>query len=246
MLDRRMVMVVVVVALSILCGCSQTRHARNVETSGFLAHAYPLMHEGKKGESLLIYRNSKFFKLVKTYKKIQLDPVTIWRGKKSQFEGVSQADLQNIANRFYSTLYLELEKDYEMVDHPDPDTFRMQVAITKVEEGTVALEVMSKVVPKARMASTAKTILTGKPAFVGEASIEGKLTDASTGELMAAAVDRRVGGKHLNADSFDSWGDVYHIMDFWSKGIRFKLCQQRGGTNCTPPEKSVMQEISGK
>ena len=85
MIDRRMV--VLLVAMALLSGCAQTRHARNVEPSGFLGHAYPLLHEGKKGESLLVYRSPKFANLVKTYDKIQLDPITIWRGKKSQTQG---------------------------------------------------------------------------------------------------------------------------------------------------------------
>ncbi len=235
MIRRQIVILGVTVAL-LVGGCAATKHARTVEKSGFLADVYPLMHKGKEDEALLVYRNPKTKDLVKTYDKIQLDPVTIWRGKESQLKGVSKEDLQRLADRFYSTIYLELGKDYEMVDKPGPRTFRIQVAITKVEESMVAPVIISKVVPQARLLSMAKDVATGKPAFVGEASVEGKLTEAQTGELLAASIDRRIGGKSLNAESFDSWGDVYEILEFWAKQLRFNFCQGRGETNCVHPK----------
>ena len=49
--------------------------------------------------------------------------------------------------------------------------------------------------------SMLKNVATGKPAFTGEAVIEAKVTDAQTGEVLRAAVDRRVGTKKLDAES---------------------------------------------
>jgi hypothetical protein len=39
--------------------CAPTKQARSMETSGFLGALYPLMHEGKEGEALLLYRDPK-------------------------------------------------------------------------------------------------------------------------------------------------------------------------------------------
>lgn len=79
-------------------------------------------------------------------------------------------------------------------------------------------------------------LVTGKPSFVGEASIESRIRDAQTGEVLGAAVDRRVGGKTLDAESFNSWGDVYEALAFWAKQARFRLCRERGEETCVPPE----------
>ena len=63
---------------------------------------------------------------------------------------------------------------------------------------------------------------------MGEASVEVKTGDSQTGELLAAVVDRRVGGKTIKT-SVSSWDDVNKIMEIWSKILRFRLCEWRGG-----------------
>ncbi|MEM7184888.1 MAG: DUF3313 domain-containing protein [Spirochaetota bacterium] len=143
---------------------------------------------------------------------------------------------QYLADRFYSSIYRELDKDYEMVDKPELDTIRIQIALTKVGQSDVELEVVSKFIPQTKAIKAATELATGKPPFEGEASIEIKVTKAETGKLIAAFVDRRVGGKNLNSELFDSWEDVYNIMDFWAAAMRFKLCRVRGDTGCIPPK----------
>ena len=226
-----------IVCLLVLGGCAATKQARDVEQSGFLGDIYPLLHEGKEGEALLVYKPDHIdHARAATYTKILLDPVTIWRGKESKEKGMSQEQVQTVADHFYSLLYLNFKEDYEMVQKPGPNTFRIQVAITKVEESMVVLDVVSSIVPQARALSTIKGLATGKPAFVGEASIEAKISDAQTGKLFAAVADRRVGGKKLEAELFDSWGDVNEILEFWAKLGRFRLCEARAGDNCVMPE----------
>ena len=72
------------------------------------------------------------------------------------------------------------------------------------------------------------------PSFVGEVSAEAKMTDAQTGQLLAAGVDRRVGGNEIEA-SVDNWDDVNKIIEIWSKLIRFRLCKLRGREDCLNP-----------
>ena len=77
---------------------------------------------------------------------------------------------------------------------------------------------------------------TGKPLFVGDASIEVKVSDAQTGVILGAGADRRVGNKRLDADSFDSWDDVYKTLEIWSDMVRYRFCVSRGATNCVKPD----------
>lgn len=229
--------IIFVLLFVLLAGCASTKQARDVEQSGFLGDIYPLLHEGKEGEALLVYKPEHIDHAhAATYTKILLDPVTIWRGEESKMKGLSQEELQALADHFYSLLYLNLKEDYEMVEKPGPNTLRIQVAITKIQESMVVLNVVSSVVPQARVLSSIKGFATGKPAFVGEASIEAKLSDAHTGKVLAAVADRRVGGKKLDAKLFDSWGDVNEILEYWAKLTRFRLCEARAGENCVMPE----------
>ena len=186
----------VLFVFGLLGGCAATKQARGVDQSGFLGDIYPKLHEGKEGEALLVYKPEHIdHARAAQYTKILLDPVTIWRGEESKARGLSQGELQAVADHFYSLLYVTFKEDYEMVQKPGPHTFRIQVAITKAEESMVVLDVVSTIVPQVRALSTIKGLATGKPAFVGEASVEAKISDAQTGKLLAAVVDRRVGGK---------------------------------------------------
>lgn len=225
-----------------LSGCAATKQARTVEKLGFLKELYPLMSEGNEnaGESLLIYKSPKVALIPpNTYTKFMLDPVLIFRGPESRMHGISQDQAQLMADTFYALIYQEVSKDYDMVDKPGPNTLRVQIAITHLEESWPMLDVVSGIpAPMNALAagSLLKTVATGKPAFTGEAVIEAKVTDAQTGEVLRAAVDRRVGKKKLDADSFNSWSDVYESLRYWAENGRYQLCKARGvRTDCPKP-----------
>jgi hypothetical protein len=82
--------------------------------------------------------------------------------------------------------YSMLLQGFEMVTSPQADTLRVQVALTKLKESHVVLDVVSTVVPATLALSGLGKLVTGKPAFVGEAEIEVKAKDAMSGELLAA------------------------------------------------------------
>ena len=85
------------------------------------------------------------------------------------------------------------------------------------------------------LGSLLKNLGTGKPLFVGDASIEVKIADARTGQILGAGADRREGKKRLDADAFDSWDDVFKTLVIWSDMVRYRLCSERGGTHCVKP-----------
>ena len=126
-------------------------------------------------------------------------------------------------NYFYNKLYVELSKRYELVDKPGPETVRIQVAVTDYEQSWVALNMISTVIPQLRAVSTLKMLATEKPAFVGAAQIEVKLSNAQTGDIVAAGVDRWVGGKKLTK-GIDNWTDVKNAFDWWSELTVHRLC----------------------
>ena len=80
-----------------------------------------------------------------------------------------------------------------------------------------------------------KDFATGKPSFVGEVSIEAKVVDARTGQVLIMGVDRRVGSASLRA-STDNWDDANKILEVWSKWMRFRLCKLRGDKDCSKPK----------
>ena len=246
----------VIVALAWLTGCASTRQAssiaplgKTVKDAGFLGDLYPLMREGKGDEALRLYRNPKFESpaAFAQYTKVLLDPVVIYAGPDSKLPETPQAERETIAKAFYAQIYDKLSKDYEMVTEPGPNTLRVQVAIVDAEESNPYIEAISYLpmpvgVPGVKAGLVLlKTTATGKPPFAGEVTVEGKFSDAQTGEVIAAAVDRRVGARKpiigiFQGATYDSWNDVDEAMRYWAERLRYRLCQRRGGADCVVPK----------
>ena len=223
-------LILFILLLGLLASCANTRQARDVHPSGFLGADAAKLEKGGKGKPALYYLKpgvdwSK-------YDKMLLDPVTFWDAPDGKDRGVSQHDAQQIVNYFHELIYSTFSKEMEMVDSPKPDTIRAKVAITKLEKSHVALDIISTIEPQARTLSGLKELVTGKPAFVGEAAIAVKVTDATTGELLAEAVDERVGGKTLSAEHFKSWGEVDQALQYWAAHAARHLCELQKRPSC--------------
>ena len=162
--------------------------------------------------------------------------MTIWAGEGSEFEDFSKEDQQTLADTFYALIAEELSKDFQMVDELGPGVLYVQVTITDAETSNPTMDTISTVVPQALLLFQAKGLVTGKPGFIGEASAEVKVTDGQTGELVAAAVDRRVGGKSITGTPTGSWEDVLQADRHWAQQFGYRRCTERGAADCTPPE----------
>jgi hypothetical protein len=225
---------VFLMSLILVSACASTKPYNHVRESGFLGVDAALLKKGGKGEPALVYRKPGVDWA--HYDKMQLDPVTFWRAPESTHRGVSNHDIQQLSDYFYQLIYRKFSGQMKMVTTPQPNTLRAKVAITKAEKSDVVLDVVSTVVPQMRAASALKDLVTGKPAFVGEAQIEFKITDAVTGELLAEGVDARVGGKTLNADHFRSWGEVDEALQFWTDHAAYRLCELQNKRDCVEPK----------
>ena len=228
--------VLLLAAVTALAACaSSSRPAGEVKASSFLGSDVHKLKPGGPGQPAWIYMNPKADWA--SYDKMLLDPVTFWRDPKSEQDALSQHDKQMLANYFYAVIAKAMSKRVTMVSAPGPGVIRVKVALTKADPSIVALDVVSTVLPQAIAFSAIKTALTGKPAFVGEACIAVKITDSSSGELLAAYVSDRVGAKDLNKDEFSSWGDVEQAMRFWADNAAYHLCKLQKKTDCGQPPK---------
>ena len=218
-------------SVALIAGCAATTQASKVETSGFLgSDTYALLQSGREGRGVLSYVNEDAN--VAKYDKIILEPVTIWGDPENP--ALQPEDRAMLANVTYTAFYEELAKDYEIVKEPGPTTMVVEVALTKAEAGNAALNTVSSTVPQARLLRGAASFVTEKPAFVGEAQGEAKVTDSMTGELIGATVDRRFGSQAPRITT-NSWNDVVAIIDYWSEWSRFRFCQERGDNDCVIP-----------
>jgi len=219
-------------------GCAETYQVKGQDIKrGFLAGSYSLLQPGKEGEGNLVYMNPKA--RWNNYDKIMLDAVSVWLGEDSVATAeagvIPQEDVRALANSFYKKLVEQLSKDYTIVQSSGPGVMRLSVALTDVEHGMPLLDTVSTIVPMAHVVSEAKKLAIGTHSFVGQASVEARLVDSQSGQLLAAGIDRRAGGKKLGKGT-GFWRDVENVFDYWSAKIRWRLCQQRNGKGCQNPD----------
>lgn len=216
----------------LLAGCSKTYQTGTgmgeVEKSGFLGD-YSMLRSGQEGEATLIYRkyeddHAKW----RSYTQILLEPVQIWKGKNTE---LNKEDAEYLAKVAWSRLDEELRKDYKMASGPGDGVLRIQVAVTEAGASFPVLDLITTLYPGTRLVSEGKRWAAGTESFVGTVSVEGKVTDSQTGELLGAAVDRRGGGKYVTK-GFQKWADVEEAFTYWAKQLRWRLCLGRGVPGC--------------
>lgn len=230
MLDIKRIAIIILLLLSV--GCARTYQARYVETSHFLDD-YSLLKEGDDGDALLSFW--KEGTNWAAYKKIILDPVITSKLPDSDLNDMTHAENHRLKELFEYKMREALKKNFKLVAHPGSDTLRVQFAITDAESSIFLLDLYTAVYPSARALSLLKMLATGTESYVGQASVEGRITDSQTGELLMASADCRAGGKTIMG-SFDSWDDVEQAYQYWASQLNYQLCRKQGHTDCPEPE----------
>lgn len=211
----------------VVAGCAQTEQAGNVQTSGFIRD-YSLLQKGEEGEALLVYKNPQAD--FSTYRTLYVDPVTVLLSKQSS---VPQEQLHKLGGDLRSKMIWALKEDFLVVPKLVPGALRLELALTEAVPADVGMDIITTLVPPAGVISAATELATGTQAFVGRATVEGKLTDGDTGTLLAAAVDRRMGGRTLDG-SMDSWDDVQQAFEYWATRLSQRLRDWRATKEVFP------------
>jgi hypothetical protein len=182
--------------------------------SGFLGNDYSLLTaptEGSDQKAMLRYVNPNVN--WGSYNKVMIAPVTFWAADDSK---VSAADQQALCNYAYNEFVKVLGKNFILASQPGPGVMKISVALTDATSAVPVLRSISVVVPQARVLSAIKMAATGTYSFVGSAQGARKANDSVSGQLLAAAVDKRVGGTSIkNVDVFQ-WGDAQNAIDYWA------------------------------
>lgn len=217
---------VVIIMANILIwtsGCA-THQGRSIKTSGFLGD-YSQLSKGTGGEAKLVYVNPQTD--FKKYDKILLDPIKVYPGVGDTLLGsLSPEDMQKLLNYLDATLRSNLGDNYTFVNEPGPGTMRFRIALTEAKSGRVAIDLASSVLPPAVALNALKTVVTGRGTGVGEASAEFEAQDALTGERLAAAVDKRVGGKYTGQfNKLNKWRATQAAFDYWAERLDTRLAE---------------------
>ncbi len=176
-----------------------------------------------------------------------VSPVAIYAAKDSDLAQVPEEERRRISEAVYAQIYDKLSIDYTMTTEAGPNTLRLDVAVVDAEESWTGVEALSFLpvpvgIPGAKIALIQLDRLsTGKPPFAGEVSVEAKVSDAQSGEILAAMIDRRVGTRRpiigiFESETYDSWADVDRAIEYFAERVRHTFCIRRGGSGCPTPD----------
>ena len=229
-----------VALLSLLTvGCSQTvseqpavanqvESGQSAAANGFFGSSASLLQPGQEGQAAMVYINPNV--QWNQYNNILLEPVEFWDSENST---VSPSDQHMLTAYTYNKLKEDLQKNFTLVDQGGPGVLVLQVALVNASGATPGLRSVSVAIPQLRIINAAQSLATGSYAFVGSAEAMMKATDAVSGQLLAAAIDKRAGGIALSAAAQWRWGDAENAINYWAQKIDSRLLQLQGRTPAT-------------
>jgi len=204
-MKRTTLLTVLALGLMVMfCGCS----AKMGDRSGFLSDYSKLKPQS---DVSFRYVGSN----IGRYSKFIVDPVKAHFHTGSKATEIPQQQLEDLRNYMHTTVVNAISDRYTIVFQPGPGVARLRIAITDLKKS----KVLQNIYP------TSKLIGSG----LGGASAEMELIDSQTGAQLAAAMESQLGNR-FSLDGVTSWGDAKAVMDDWSKRIRARLDEARGGS----------------
>jgi hypothetical protein len=194
---------------------------RSYETSVFL-NSYAGFKPGGEGQPNLVYLNPG--RDFRPYNKLLIDHVVVYFNPESENKGVDPAQLVELTRYFHQALVNALKDRYLIVERPGEGVLRIRTAITDVEPGSPVGGAVSTIVPVGATVSIIKKATTGSNMAVGRASMEIELVDSLSGVRLAAAIDRREGGKKVVSGK---WTAIEEAFENWAQKLRVWLDKER-------------------
>lgn len=207
-----------------LAGC-ETLQSDDATPSGFLGD-YSKFQKGGDDEALLVYKKPGAD--LSKYNAVFVKPVKVWVN--ADAKDVDPKEMQRLADFLHATVVDRLQKDFRIAPAPGQGVLEVTSAITEAEGSSVALDMISAVVPIGRAIEEIKHLATGSYSFVGRAGVEASVNDSVTGERLFAAVDRRAGRKSI-AGSAGTWNDVEAAYEYWANRLATRLAEEGLRTN---------------
>ena len=207
-MSRSAASIVLAALLVTACTVHLAPRARDAgEMSGFLDD-YSLLRPGGPGDLPLVYRNPKA--QWTAYRKVILEPVTLWRSGAHSLDAIGERDLLHLVSDFETAARRRLGRGFELVEKPSPGTLLLRLAITEARAADPVLDVLT-----ATGDDESRRLEGDLPSemrrFIESAAIEGEIRDAETNAILVQGIDRRRG----NAPPIETWQQLDGALQSW-------------------------------
>ncbi len=204
----------------IVAGCAASG-MKDVTKTGFLDD-YSQLKPGGDDRAALVY--IKPGAQLKPYTKLMFDRITVMLSEQAEYKAVDPSVLKELTDYYQSAIFKALKGGYEIVDKPGSGVLRVRVAITELKPSKPLANTMSTIIPVGIVVAGATKATTGDNLGTGEAGTEFEMLDSVSGERLAAAVDRRQGGKGVFRGE---WEDTKDAFNYWAQTFRKRLDEMR-------------------
>ena len=199
--------------------------SKKIPQSGFLTD-YSLLKEDPEGlVQWMYFKDGVNFQ---AYDKIIMEHATFFVKEDAGYKGIQTDELSELAQNLHKAFLGTLGRTYSFTNEPGPRTMRLRLAITDLVPGKPVSGTMTTIIPFGLAASFIKKAATGSHIGMGQVSGEAELVDSQTGEILAAAVDKKVGQKHKVGKTFTKWGQVEAIFNDWAENFSKRLDKRSG------------------
>jgi len=198
---------------------------KKMRPSGFLSD-YSKLKEGKSGEADFTY--IKEGANWKSYDKIMIDHLVFFMSEDAEYKGIQSDELKEMADTWHRAFLDALGEDYEIVQGPGPGVLRFRAAITDLTPTKPGLNTVTSIIPVGLAVSVIKTGVTGAGIGVGKVTAEVEILDASTNEVLAAAIDFKAGKKYRLDKAMSKWGHVKLAIESWAEQLHGRLEEVSG------------------
>ncbi len=145
-----------------------------------------------------------------SYTKVMLEPVTLCLSQEARGRELRPEDTSRMKDYFRAKAVEAIQSGYPVVDAPGPGVLRIRAAITDLVPTNVAQNLLT-------------TAALGLAVDMGGASMEAEFLDGTTGERLAAVIDRKTGSPLALVENFTTWDHAKAAFDEWAQELRQAL-----------------------
>lgn len=183
-LPQRLPALIGVLSLVALAGCTSPQSAEKPTSLPESAR----LREDPSQPGAWVYRvpNVDFRK----YTRYIVDPVQVYRGPDADFGGLSDAQVNELAQLMTSESRRALSSGDMLASRPGSNTARIVMKVVRVDPTTPGAATVSRILPVGAVANVVQGAEGGGGTFTGAAVLSAEFYDSRTSKLLGAAVRR--------------------------------------------------------
>jgi hypothetical protein len=140
----------------------------------------------------------------RSYSRVIVDPVVIYRGADHQFGDMSNEDKAELASYMQAQFAEKLRTRFEIADDPAPHTLRVRLTLTGASTSTPVLSTLSRFDIAGGLYNSVQAVRGGEGTFTGSVIYAVEIYDARTNRLLSAFVTKQFPGSLNIMASFGS------------------------------------------